>query len=66
MIFMRTVGTDKVRLCQVKTYYTDLSVTSLWMAVNRIHDPQICPNTKMKHSFIDIHDTSDMYTGREN
>ena len=52
MIFMRTVGTNKVRLRQVKTYHTDLSVTSLWMAVNGIHDPQICPNTKLKHSFM--------------
>ena len=49
---MRTVGTDKVRLCQVKTYHTDLAVTSLRMAVNGIHDPQICPNTKLKHSFM--------------
>ena len=55
MIFMRTVGTDQVRLCQVKTYmsHTDLAVTSLGMAV----DPQICPNTKLKavneiHSFM--------------
>ena len=31
---MRTVGTDKVRLRQLKTYHTDLAVTSLCMAVN--------------------------------
>ena len=48
MIFMRTVGTGKVRLHQVKTYHTDLAVTSLCMAVNEIHDPQICPNTTLK------------------
>ena len=45
---MRTVGTNKVRLHQVKTYHTDLAVTNLFMAVNCIHDPQICPNTKLK------------------
>ena len=45
MIFMRTVGAGKVRLSQVKTYHTDLAVTSLCMAVN---DPQICPNIKLK------------------
>ena len=49
MIFMRTVGTGKVT--------TDLAVTSLCMAVNGIHDPQICPNIKQKavneiHSFM--------------
>ena len=54
---MRTVETDKVRLRQVKTYHTDLAVTSVCMAVNRIHDPQICPNTNLKavneiHSFM--------------
>ena len=43
MIFMRTVRTDKVGLRQVKTYHTDLAVTSLCMAVNGIHDPQTCP-----------------------
>ena len=48
MIFMRTVGTDKVRLCQVKTYHTDLAVTSLCMAVNGVLDPQICPHTMLK------------------
>ena len=48
MIFMRTVGTGKVRLHQVKTYHTELAVTSLYMAVNGIHDPQICPNIKLK------------------
>ena len=37
-----------IRLHQVKTYCTDLSVTSLCMAVNGIHDPQICPNIKLK------------------
>ena len=57
MIFMRTVGTGNVRLRQVKTYFTDLAVTSLCMAVNGIHDPQICPNMKLKavneiHSFM--------------
>ena len=36
MIFMRTVGTDNVRLRQVKTYHTDLAVTSLCMAGNGI------------------------------
>ena len=34
MMFMRTMGTGKVRLHQVKTYNTDLAVTSLCMAVN--------------------------------
>ena len=48
MIFMRTVGSGKVRLCQVKTYCTDLAVTGLCMAVNGIHDPQMCPNIKLK------------------
>ena len=48
MIFMRTEGKDKVRLHQVKTYHTDLAVTGLCMAVNGIHDPQRCPNTKLK------------------
>ena len=57
MIFMRTVGTGKVRLCQVKTYCTDLAVVSLSMAVNGIHDPQICPSIKLKavneiHNFV--------------
>ena len=57
MIFIRTVGTDKVKLHQVKTYHTDLAVTSLCMAVNGIHDPQIGPNTKLNavneiHSFM--------------
>ena len=57
MIFMRTEGTDKVRLGQVKTYHTNLTVTSLCMAVNEIHDPKICPNTRLKavneiHSFM--------------
>ena len=54
MLFMKTVGTDKVRLCQVKTYHTDLAVTSLCMAVNGIHDPEICPNTNLK-AVIEIH-----------
>ena len=45
MIFMRTLGTGKFRLHEVKTY---LAVTSLCMYVNRIHDPQICPNIKLK------------------
>ena len=40
MMFMKHVGTDKVSLRQVKTYHTDLAVTSLCMAVNGIHDPQ--------------------------
>ena len=58
MIFMRTVGTGKVKLCQVKAYHTDLAVTSLCMAVNWIHDPQICPNIKLK-AVNDINDTPD-------
>ena len=41
MAFMRTVGTGKVRLCQIETYHTDLAVTSLCVAVNGTHDPQI-------------------------
>ena len=41
------MGTGKVRLRQVKTNRTDVAVTSLCMVVNRIHDPQICPNTKL-------------------
>ena len=48
MTFMRTVGTGKVRLRQVKTYCTDLAVTSLSMAVNGIHDPQNMPKRKAK------------------
>ena len=48
MILMRTVRAGKVRLHQVKTYHTDLAVTSLCVAVNGIHDPQICPNIKLK------------------
>ena len=56
MIFMRTVGTSKARLRQVRTYCTDLAV-SLCMAVNGIRDPQIRSNIKLKaaneiHSFI--------------
>ena len=43
---MRTVGTGKVRLRQVKTYGTDLAVTSLNGC--GVHDPQICPNIKLK------------------
>ena len=48
MIFMRTVGTGKARLRQVKTYHTDLAVTGLGVAVNGIHDTQIYPNIKLK------------------
>ena len=48
MIFMRTVGTGKVGLSQVKTYCTDLAATSFCMAVNGIHDPQISPHIKLK------------------
>ena len=54
MLFMRTVGSDKVRLRQVKTHHTDLAVTSLCMAVNGIHDPQNGLNQKAVneiHSF---------------
>ena len=29
-------------------YHTDLAVTSLCMVVKEIHDPQICPNLKLK------------------
>ena len=47
MIFMRTEGTGKVKQHQVKTYHTDLAVTSLCMAVIGIHDPQICPNPEL-------------------
>ena len=55
MISMRTLGTDKVRLCQVRTSHTDMAVTSLCMAVNEIHDSQICLNTNLKaviHSIV--------------
>ena len=45
---MRTVGTDKVRLRQVNTSHTNVAVTRLCMAVNRIHEPQTCPNMKLK------------------
>ena len=48
MISMRTLGTDKVRLCQVRTSHIDMAVTSLCMAVNEIHDSQICLNTNLK------------------
>ena len=37
----------KVRLHQVKTYRTDLAVTSLCIAVNGIHNLQICPKEKV-------------------
>ena len=32
------------RLGQIKAYHTYLAVTSICMAVNKIHDLQICPN----------------------
>ena len=51
---MRTVGTGKVRLHQVKTYCTDLVVTSVCIAVNGIHDSQIWPSKKLK-AVSDIH-----------
>ena len=57
MIFMRTVGTDKVRLRQVKTYHTGLAITSLCMAVNGFMTHKKAQNIKLKavnetHSFM--------------
>ena len=44
MIFTRTVGTGKVRLRQ--------DIPQTWLppvfAVNGVHDPQMCPNIKLK------------------
>lgn len=39
-------GTGKIRLCQVKTYHSDLAVTSLCMAV--LTHRLVCPNKKLK------------------
>ena len=38
MIFMRTLLTDGVRVCQVKAYRTELATTCLCMALTGIHD----------------------------
>ena len=46
MIFLRIVGT--IRSGCIKSYHTNLAVTSLCMAVSGIHDPQTCPNIDLK------------------
>ena len=51
---MRTVGTGKVRLHQLKIYCIDLAVTIVYIAVNGIHDSQIWPSKKLK-AVSDIH-----------
>lgn len=41
MISIKALITDPVRQCQAKT---DLTVTTLCMAVNESHDQHVCPN----------------------
>ena len=48
MTFIKALVTEALRLYQVKAYHTDLAVTSLCMAVNKIHDPQIGLNIEPK------------------